>query len=105
MTKETYDVAIIGSGIGGLSAAARLAHNGYKVLVTERFRLLGGRCSTINLHGYLISTGAIGIEKSGPLEQVFKDVGAPFPVKRPEPQLAYYVDGKTHVIPPNTGLR
>lgn len=100
-----YDVAIIGSGIGGLSAAARLAHSGYKVLVTERFRLLGGRCSTINLNGYLISTGAIGIEKGGPLEQTFIDVGAPFPVKRPDPQLAYHVDGKTHVMPPKGGLR
>jgi len=105
MVKEIYDVAIIGSGIGGLCAAAQLAHSGYKVLVTERFRLLGGRCSTINLNGYLISTGAIGIEKSGPLEQTFIDVGAPFPVKRPDPQLAYYVDGKTHVMPPKGGLR
>ncbi|MDP2727069.1 MAG: FAD-dependent oxidoreductase, partial [Dehalococcoidia bacterium] len=105
MVKEMYDVAIIGSGIGGLCAAARLAHSGYKVLVVERFRLLGGRCSTINLNGYLISTGAIGIEKGGPLEKTFVDVGAPFPVKRPDPQLAYYVDGKTYPMPPKGGLR
>ncbi len=105
MAKEMYDVAVIGSGIGGLSAAARLAHSGYKVLLTERFRLLGGRCSTINLNGYLISTGAIGIEKSGPLEQVFTDVGAEFPVKRPEPQLGYYVDGKLYQMPNKGGLR
>ncbi|MDO8688615.1 MAG: FAD-dependent oxidoreductase [Dehalococcoidia bacterium] len=105
MAKELYDVAIIGSGIGGLSAAARLARKGYKVLVTERFRLLGGRCSTLNLNGYLVSTGAIGIEKSGPLEQTFIDVGAAFPVKRPDPQLAYFVDGKSHVMPPKGGLR
>ncbi|MDP2661963.1 MAG: FAD-dependent oxidoreductase [Dehalococcoidia bacterium] len=105
MAKEMYDVAVIGSGIGGLCAAARLAHSGYKVLLTERFRLLGGRCSTINLNGYLISTGAIGIEKSGPLEQAFKDVGAAFPIKRPEPQLAYYVDGKVNQMPSKGGLR
>ena len=105
MTKDMYDVAIIGSGIGGLSAAARLARSGYKVLVTERFRILGGRCSTVNLNGYLLSTGAIGIEKSGPLEQTFIDVGAAFPVKRPEPQLAYHVNGKTHVMPHRGGLR
>lgn len=105
MTKEMYDVAIIGSGIGGLSAAARLAKSGYKVLVTERFRMLGGRCSTVNLNGYLLSTGAIGIEKSGPLEQTFLDVGAAFPIKRPDPQLAYHVDGKTYTMPPRGGLR
>ncbi|MDP2659366.1 MAG: NAD(P)-binding protein [Dehalococcoidia bacterium] len=105
MPKEMYDVAIIGSGLGGLSAGARLAHNGYKVLVTERFRLIGGRCSTINVDGYLISTGAIGIEKGGPLEQTFLDVGAAFPIKRPDPQLAYFVDGKKYVMPPKGGLR
>lgn len=105
MTKDIYDVAIIGSGIGGLSAAARLARKGYKVLVTERFRLLGGRCSTVNLNGYLVSTGAIAIEKSGPLEQTFIDVGAAFPVKRPDPQMGYYINGQTLVTPPKGGLR
>lgn len=105
MTKDVYDVAIIGSGIGGLSAAARLARRGYKVLVTERFRLLGGRCSTVNLNGYLVSTGAIAIEKSGPLEQTFTDVGAAFPVKRPDPQMGYYINGQIHVTPPKGGLR
>lgn len=105
MIRDIYDVAIIGSGIGGLSAAALLARKGYKVLVTERFRLLGGRCSTLNLNGYLVSTGAIALERGGPLEQNFIDVGAAFPVKRPQPQMAYYINGQTYATPTKGGLR
>src|SRR3990172_12935237 len=105
MTGDSYDIAVIGSGIGGLSVAALLAREGYKVLVTERFRLLGGRCSTVNLNGYLVSTGAIALERGGILEQTFTDVGAAFPVKRPDPQMAFYLNGRTLVTPPKGGLR
>src|SRR3990172_951989 len=105
MTKDVYDVPIMGLGIGGLSAAARLARRGYRVLVTERFRLMGGRCSTVNLNGYLVSTGAIALERGGILEQTFTDVGAAFPVKRPDPQMAFYLNGRTLVTPPKGGLR
>ena len=31
-----YDVAIIGSGLGGLTCGAILAKNGYKVIILEK---------------------------------------------------------------------
>jgi phytoene dehydrogenase-like protein len=37
-----YDVVIIGSGIGGLTAGAYLAKHGVKVLVCEQGRQPGG---------------------------------------------------------------
>ena len=40
--KKNYDVIIIGSGIGGLAAAAILGKEGYSVLVLERHYTIGG---------------------------------------------------------------
>jgi len=37
-----WDVIVIGSGLGGLSAAARLAHSGSRVLVLEQHEYSGG---------------------------------------------------------------
>jgi len=39
---KKYDVAVIGSGLGGLTTALELARNGYKVAVFEQHRVPGG---------------------------------------------------------------
>ena len=41
---ENLDAIVIGSGIGGLSAAALLAKSGKKVLVLEQHDQAGGCC-------------------------------------------------------------
>lgn len=41
---DAYDVAVIGSGIGGLTSAALLADSGLKVLVVEQHDRPGGFC-------------------------------------------------------------
>ena len=43
-TDEEYDVVVIGSGIGGLSAASLLAKYGYSVKLFESHYLPGGCC-------------------------------------------------------------
>jgi len=102
--RKKYDVIVIGSGLGGISAAALLAHAGYKTLVVEKFERLGGRFSTIEYKGFKLPTGAIGIEMGGTVEQVFKEVGVPFEVT-PVPQLFYWIEGKVYEMPGRGGVR
>ncbi|MHA1676667.1 MAG: NAD(P)-binding protein [Candidatus Njordarchaeales archaeon] len=40
-----FDVAIVGGGIGGLATGAMLSKAGFKVLILEKEKGLGGRCS------------------------------------------------------------
>lgn len=49
--KNNYDVVVIGSGIGGLSAAALLS-KGSKVLVLEKNRSFGGYCTSFRRGGF-----------------------------------------------------
>ncbi len=56
MTKQKR-VVIVGAGIGGLCAAARLAHDGYKVTIYEKEAVVGGRAHVIKQDGYTFDTG------------------------------------------------
>ena len=49
--KDTYDVIIIGAGMGGLSCGAWLAYKGMKVLVIEQNMQVGGLCSSYKRNG------------------------------------------------------
>jgi len=53
-----YDVAIIGSGIGGLMAGAALARQGYSVAVFEKLGFPGGRYTELDYKGAAVTTGA-----------------------------------------------
>jgi phytoene desaturase len=48
---------VIGSGIGGISSAIRLANSGYKVTVFEQASKAGGKISEIRLGHYRFDTG------------------------------------------------
>jgi len=47
----TYDAIVIGAGLGGLSAAAAFARQGYKVLVLEQHSVAGGYASAFTRPG------------------------------------------------------
>ncbi len=75
---KDVDVIVLGAGIGGLSAAAYLTAAGYRVLVLEKSRYMGGRCSHRERDGFTVTTGAIMVPM-GPdsaIRQAFDAVGA-----------------------------
>ena len=55
--KETYDVIVIGAGLGGLSAAALLARSGKSVLVIERHDRPGGYAHFFKRKQYTFDSG------------------------------------------------
>lgn len=99
--RTEYDAAIIGSGVGGLCAGALLAHGGYRVLVAESERRLGGRCSTEEIEGYKLSTGAVALHRGGALEDIYREVGATLELVDMPHQMYRIgsIEGKSYAVP------
>lgn len=70
---------IIGAGLGGLLAGAKLCREGYVVEVFERLPFIGGRFANLDYRGFKLSTGALHMiphGSRGPLAQLLREVGA-----------------------------
>lgn len=77
MTEKNYDVIVIGSGPGGMSAATLLQKRGKKVLMLEKGNLLGGKMISIEKDGYaydLFPHGQVPMV-GNQFEEIFKELG------------------------------
>jgi prolycopene isomerase len=76
MKRDTYDVIIIGAGMGGLTCGAWLAHKGMKVLVVEQNVQPGGLCSSYKRNGFNFTPAASIVtgttKKDGVFEHLIK---------------------------------
>jgi len=104
----TDHVVIVGAGLGGLSAALRLAGAGRKVTVVERESVPGGRNGLLNKDGYAFDTGPSVLTMPDLIQDCFSCVGEDMkdwlellplkPLYR-----AFYHDGSTLDVHAETG--
>ena len=52
--KSQYDVIVIGAGLGGLTAANRLARLGHSVLILEHHTMIGGLAAWFKRKGHIL---------------------------------------------------
>jgi len=69
------EAIVIGAGLGGLAAAARLQHQGYQVTVLEKNDGPGGRCDRFAAAGYTFDTGPTILLMVDVLRDLFHAVG------------------------------
>ncbi len=69
-----YDAIIVGGGIAGLTSAAFLAKNGYKVMLCEKEDHVGGLVSSFEYDGFLFDAGVRGIVDSGIVKPMLKQL-------------------------------
>ncbi|MFU8793340.1 MAG: phytoene desaturase family protein [Acholeplasmataceae bacterium] len=68
-------VVIVGAGISGLTAASYLAKAGHDVTLLEKSDDVGGLVGSFNIDGYTFDQGIRGVENSGTLFPMLKQLG------------------------------
>jgi phytoene dehydrogenase-like protein len=69
-----YDVIVVGGGMAGLTSTAFLVKEGYKVLLCEKEKEVGGLVSSFYKEGFLFDAGVRGIVDSGIVKPMLKQL-------------------------------
>ena len=104
MSKD-YDVLVIGAGIGGLSCAALLSHAGFKTMVLEKNKIIGGRCVSYKKDDCIIDTfiHMFASCEKGPFGEILRCTEMPDAIKfwhvDPSNKPLLFQNGKPYVYP------
>ena len=106
MTKNRRDrIVVVGAGIGGMAAAARLAKEGFRVTVVERNDQAGGRARVWQQGGYTFDMGPSWYLMPEVFERFFAQFGKKttdtYELKRLDPSYrVFFGGGETHDVSP-----
>ena len=102
MGEQGKRVVVIGAGIGGLTAAALLAHRGYAVQVFDQAIVPGGCASTFKRRGFTFDVGATqvaGLEPGGIHHRIFAELNIDLPAATAcDPACAVFLPGERQPI-------
>lgn len=82
----SYDVVVVGGGVGGLTVAALLSARGFNVCLLERQSQVGGCIGRIGFGGYDFEPG-MGLHTSWGPGEIYDRVFSELPVEAPETRL------------------
>jgi phytoene dehydrogenase-like protein len=100
LESRQFDVAVVGGGVAGLSAAALLARAGKSVVVCEKSSTLGGRAATHRAGEFLFNQGPHALYRRGRGVDVLRELGVEFTGGVPAAAGGYAVDrGRKHTLP------
>lgn len=81
MKSSGKNVLIIGSGLGSLATALRLAVKGYKVKILEKDSQAGGRLNQYRENGFTFDLGPSFMSMTFEFDDLFRDCGIKNPLK------------------------
>jgi len=96
------DVAVIGGGLAGLSAATYLARAGMDVTLFEKSTSLGGRAATQNHDGYAFNRGVHAFYYGSAGTSVLRELGVTYSYKNPR-GVQLYEQGRFYTAPISAG--